>query len=203
MNDLKKPFWSIDLEEILKNFNVDPSIGLSEEEVQKRKKEFGPNVIVPPPESVSSDEVIKYTKLIGIAVIFIDLIIFLAIFIPTAIFCGIVSILGDGGLTMTIVIFISMAILKSYQITLLFRISTILKPWLDEKLKVEEGEKNKTTVLRDGREQKINNDELRALFVYDLDINSCASGDIILGREASFLRVAQKAPKARKNKKYK
>jgi Ca2+-transporting ATPase len=173
LNELKKPFWSVNLEEILKDFDVDPSRGLSEEEVQKRQQEFGPNVLFPPPESVTAEEAIKYFKILWIVGVVGDLLIFMAIFIPTAIFCGIVSILGDDGLTMTIVILTLIAILKLFQIIMLFKISPILKTWFEEKLKVEEPEKEKTTVLRDGKELKIINDDLVPgdIILFDTSVN--------------------------------
>ncbi|MDK2969089.1 MAG: P-type Ca2+ transporter type [Bacteroidota bacterium] len=38
-------FYNQSIEEILKNFSVAPEVGLSEEEVEKRKEKFGPNIL--------------------------------------------------------------------------------------------------------------------------------------------------------------
>ncbi len=159
MKELNKPYWSSDLEVIIKNLDVDPARELSDEEVKKRQEKFGLNSFGDP-EPKSSDEILKHFKLSILALIFINLIFYLAIFIPTAIFCGIVSISNDGGLILTIMILVSIVAVKSLQMYLGFKTYNALKPWLDDKLKVDEPEEPKITVFREGKEKEIENREL-------------------------------------------
>ncbi|MHA1150968.1 MAG: P-type ATPase [Promethearchaeota archaeon] len=159
MSESEKSYWAMEKEEVLKEFEVDPTKGLSEEQINKQRELYGPNVPFPSQE-ISVDEVLKKFVVFSFVFVILSVVIFFAIFIPTALICGIYSIAGDNGLTLTIITLSAIILVKIYQIPLIFKMKKSLKPWLEEKLKPKSVEEPKSTVLREGKEQIIPRSEL-------------------------------------------
>ena len=170
MKELNKPYWSIELDVIIKNFDVDPARGLSDEEVKKRQKEYGLNQLS---EAPNVEEILKHERTNSLVFLILDLIIFLVVFIPTAMISGIISILGDNGLTLTIISLVSLVIVNLYEIYLIFKIINTMKPWVNGKMEEEKAKFPKITVIREGKEQKIFNNELVPgdIIIFDTSVN--------------------------------
>jgi Ca2+-transporting ATPase len=170
MKELIKPYWSVDLEVILKNLDVDPARGLSDEEVKKRHKDYGMNRLRGAP---NIDEVLKHERSNLLFAVIVELTMFLAGLISLAIFAGIVTILGDNGLTLFIITLVIYAIIYSYKVHLVFKIINMIKPWLNNLIETEKAKIPEIRVLREGKEQKIDREELVPgdIIIFDTSVN--------------------------------
>ena len=160
MEEIEKPYWSMEIDDVLSDFEVDPSVGLSEEQISERSRIYGINSPFSTPESVTPEMILKRFVLFSFFFIILSIVIFLAIFIPTWLICGIYSIAGDNGLTLTIITLLAIILVKIYQIPLVFRMKKNLKPWLEEKLRAISSEEPKSMVYRDGKEQDVPHSEI-------------------------------------------